>query len=139
MLVALKTNEGTVRIPSALLQAIVQNARRQADLTAATLDATGLFPDRPTRLPAGYLLEFGALIQLYIWETEGLRESLADFGLPTFKEAPAALAARAAKGFTGFEGTDVTPLSRQMLDCWIEHFAWDGHEYLQAEIGRAHV
>lgn len=58
------TSDGPLTISDQAIQAVVHHARRVADLTAATLDATGLFPDRPTRLPAGFLLELGAVLEL---------------------------------------------------------------------------
>ena len=78
-----ETSEGSLVLHDHQIQAIVRHAQRVADLTAATLHATGLFPQRPASFPAGFLLELGAVLQLHLWERQGLRQYL-DANLPTF-------------------------------------------------------
>ena len=108
-------------------------AARQADLTAATLDATCLFPEKPASLPAAFLLELGAVLELGMWERQGVRPFLA-VDLPTFHEAAAQLATRANQGPEAFEGPDAAPLSRRVLRVWMENFAWDGPQLLGCDV-----
>jgi hypothetical protein len=127
-----ETREGLLVVSEQQIQAVVRHAGRQADLTAAALDETGLFPDRPTVLPAGFLLELAAVLELGLWERQGLRPYL-DIDLPTYREAADELAARAKRGFAEFDGLDATPLSHRVLQAWMQHFAWEGPDLLQAD------
>ncbi len=128
-----ETREGSLVLHDHQIQAIVRHAQRVADLTAATLDATGLFPQRPASFPAGFLLELGAVLQLHLWERQGLRQYL-NANLPAFRQAADQLAARARKGPQEFEGPEAAPLSSRVLRAWMEHFAWEAPFLLQADI-----
>jgi hypothetical protein len=116
-----------------MVRAITRHAEREADLTAAFLRATGLYQSEPPKLPAAFLLELGAMLELGFWEREGLRRHL-DVDLPTCREAAEQLAARCRKGPKEFDDPDAAPLSLQVLRVWTEHFAWDGPELLDAEV-----
>lgn len=133
MPLTVETSEGPLVFSDHQIQAIVRHARRMADLTAATMDATGLLPQRPVSLPAGFLLELGAVLQLRLWERQGLRQHL-DADLPTFRLAADHLAARASRGPSEFEGPEAAPLSQRVLRAWMEHFAWEGPCLLEADI-----
>jgi len=132
-MVTLATSDGRLEFPDPFLRAVIRNAHRRADMTAAALDATGLFKSEPVRLPAAFLLEFSALLELGCWEKQGLRRFL-DTDLPTFSEAAAALAARCQKGPSEFDGPDAAPLSEQVLQVRMDRLAWQGPELLQADI-----
>ena len=132
-MVSFMTSEGPLDVPDPLVRAVARHAQRQADLTAVALDAMGLFKSEPSRLPAGYLLELGAVLELGLWERQGLRPHL-DVDLPTFREAADYLAARAAKGPAEFQDPDATPLCRRVREVWVEQFAWEGPELLEAEV-----
>jgi hypothetical protein len=129
----IETCEGTLVVSEQQIRAVARHAERQADLTAAVLDATGCFPKRPAVLPAGFLLELAAVLELGLWERQGVRQYL-NTDLPTFHEAATELAARVAKGVPEFQGPEVTPLSARVLRVWMENFAWDGPDIFSAEI-----
>jgi hypothetical protein len=126
------TGEGPLEISDHQIQAVIRNAQRRADLTAATLEATGLFKSDPCRLPAAFLLELSAVLELGLWERQGLRAYL-DTDLPTFREAADALARRAAKGPAEFDGSNAALLSKHVLQAWMDHFAWEGPDLLHAD------
>ena len=124
-MVTFDTSEGTLTLPDSLVQAIVRHAERDADFTAAVFQAMGL--DKSLRLPAAFVLEFAAVSQLWYWEWQGLRPHLPDH-VPTFAEANKCLCDRAMKGPSEFAGLDAIPLSRQILQVWLENFAWDARD-----------
>lgn len=126
------TEDGPHEIPRHQFLAIVRNAQNQADLTAATLREMGL-PLNELRLPGSFLLELGAVVQLYVWENRGLTPHLQG-GLPTATTASQQLVERVQKGASAFEGKNAAPLSRQVLKVWIEQFAWNGQELLQTDV-----
>ena len=132
-MVAIALKEGSPGIPDVLLQAVARTAERHAELTAAYLDATGLFPKRPVFLPAPFLLELDAVLQLGMWERLGLREHL-DADLPTFNEAAKQLARRAMKGVAEFTDPNASPLHLQVLKAWTENFAWEADKILGADV-----
>jgi hypothetical protein len=137
-MVTIPTRDGPLRVPDATVWAVARHAERQADLTAAYLEATGLFNGKPVQLPAGFLLELAAVLEPGLWERQDLRRHL-DVDLPTYREAADQLAARAAKGRAEFDGPDATSLSGRVLQVWIDNFAWDGPELLGTDIVVGHV
>jgi hypothetical protein len=132
-MVTITPNEGLHQFPESFFAALSRRAERQADLTAAALDATGLFGSKPTVLPSGFLLELAAVLELGMWEHQGLRRHL-DVDLPSFKDASEALARRASRGQMEFVGPNATTLSDQVLQVWAENFAWESHAYLQTDV-----
>lgn len=64
MSIAIETSEGPLVVPDQHLQAVVRHAQRQAELMVAAFDEHGLFPKRPVGLPAGFLLELAAVLEL---------------------------------------------------------------------------
>ena len=136
MVAQVETNEGLLGFSNQAIDAAAQHAQRAADLTADVLDATGLFPNKPAYLPGKFLLELSAVLELGMWERQGLRDYLDALGinLPTFREAATDLAARAANSPHEFKGSDTPPLCYQVFRVWMEHFAWDGPSMLGAEI-----
>lgn len=130
--VVIETPDGLQTIPRDQFLAIVRNAEYQADLTAVALREMGL-PMENLRLPGNFLLELGAVVQLHVWERRGLTPHLKG-GLPAAKVASKELAERSQKGASEFEGENATPLSRHVLKIWIEQFAWNGQELLQADV-----
>jgi hypothetical protein len=132
-MVTLNTSDGPLHLPDELVGALVRRAERQADVTADWLKAAGLFRSGPPRLPAACLLELAAVLELGIWERHGLRGHL-EVDLPTYREAADQLAARCMKGPAEFHGPNATPLSLRVLRVWMEHFAWEGPDLLQADV-----
>jgi hypothetical protein len=133
MVSAVAVREGTQQINSVVLAAVVRQAHRQAELTAAVLKAWGLAEGKASPLPAGFLLELGAVLELGLWERQGVRPYLtAD--LPSYREAADELGARASKGPVEFEVPGSVRLWPQVLRVWLEQFAWDGPEALGADL-----
>lgn len=73
------------------------------------------------------------MLELGVWEREGLREHIIG-DVPTYAEASKILAARSALGPEAFEDPDSTPLSQQVLVAWINNFAWDADQIFGAEM-----
>lgn len=129
MPIEIETTEGLLVVSDQEISAVVRHAERKAQLTAAVLDAIGVFRERPTRLPARFLLELGAVLELGMWERQGLRPFL-NCDLPTFREAADALLARANRGPAAFDSPDESSsLSSRVLRVWMKNFAWDSHEF----------
>jgi hypothetical protein len=76
MMIEIATSETPLVISDYQIRAAVRHAERQADLTAATLDAMGLLATKPVTLPAAFLLELAAVLELGMWELQGLRPYL---------------------------------------------------------------
>jgi hypothetical protein len=93
----------------------------------------GIPKSEPCGLPPAFLLELSAVLELRLWELQGLRSYL-DADLPTSREAAHALANRAKKGPAEFEGPDAAPLSVRVLHVWMEAFAFDGPDFLHADL-----
>jgi hypothetical protein len=134
MPIEIETSEGLLVVSDQEIRAVARHAEYKAHLTAAVLDATGLFPERPICLPAGYLLELAAVLELGMWERQGLRPFL-NCDLPTFREAADALLARANRGPAAFDSPDdSSSLSSRLLRVWMKSFAWDSHEFFATNI-----
>lgn len=129
-MVTFETSEGTLALPDTLVSAIIRHAEREADFAAGVLKELGF--DK-LRLPAAFLLEFAALMELWFWDWQGLRPYLPE-GVPSFDEAKKNLWDRAAKGITEFEGVNSTPLSYLLMQVWVEHFAWDARDHFDADV-----
>ena len=126
-------SEETLPFPDVVVQAVTAHARRHADLVGRFLPTCTLIDGKPIRLPAAALLELAAVLQLTVWEEKGLRPLL-DVDLPTSQEAMQQFVDRCTKGSVEFNGPHAAPFSLKILRIWMEHFAWDGPELLQAEL-----
>jgi len=115
-----------------LILAVAQHASRQADATAACIHSIGDLRGKPVQLPAAFLLELAAVIELGVWEKLSLRRHV-ECELPTYQEAKQYLVARSQKGPAEFEGPNASPLSIRVLQVWVDHFAWDAPGFLGAE------
>ena len=124
--------EAPLHLPDTMVRAVIRHAERQADLTGAYLEATGILRSRPARFPAAFLLELAAVLELGLWERRDLLRHI-EVDLPTYRQAADQLAARCEKGPAEFQGQNATPLSLLIMQVWIEHFAWDGPDLLNAE------
>lgn len=126
MPIEIETCEGLLVVSDQEIRAVVRHAKRAAELTAAALDATGLFPEKPISLPAAFLLEFAAVLELGLWERQGLREFLKT-DLPSYSEAAEAMLAKAKLGPAAFGGPDdASSLSSRVLQAWIRHCTGKG-------------
>ena len=131
-MVTFQTSEGPLVLPDITVQAVARRAERLADLTGGFLQSSFPTPGE-VKLPAAVLLELAAVLELGVWERQGLLEHI-NTDLPTYREASNQLAARCAKGSAEFERTNAAPFSQQMLCIWLEHFAWEGPEILGADM-----
>lgn len=122
-----------------VIAAVVRFAERQADFAAAAIDALVTEATRRgdtfdgRRLPAGFLLELGAVMQLQVWEDSGVR-SLLTVEVPTAAAAAADLNARVQADPGRFTQVDAATLSNQLLRVWLEHFSWSAPEMLGVDI-----
>lgn len=121
------------------IQAVALNAERQAILVAAylkqidsLLKRDGL-PSVATGFPAGYLLELGAVLMLGHWDRKGLLAFLPS-DLPAFADAVAELKRRAVIGNFKLLDCIASQLVRQVRQTWLERFAWEAPNLLQADV-----
>jgi hypothetical protein len=132
-MITIQTTEGPLTFSDELIAAIQRHAIRQADLTAACIHAIEGLQGKLVSFPAAFLLELAAVLELGVWEKQGVsRRLVAD--LPTFAEAKKNLAARSLKGPAEFAGPDASPLSSRVARVWIDNFAWDAPDTLGTEI-----
>lgn len=130
----LETSQGSVSVSERCVNAIVRNASLQADLVVAALMATGLYSSpSEIRLPCGFLLEFGAVLQLGFWERKGLLEHLGP-DLPSYNDAVADLAARAQKGPEEFDNIKGNSFSSRITRIAVERLAWDANSVVDADV-----
>ena len=130
--------------PTELLDAVRRNAECQADLTAACLDALDQrvrdagYAEGCQGLPRTFLLEFAAVAQLKHWEFQGLGDLLPP-DVPRAAEASRDLYHRATTDPGQFWHDDESPLSRQVMQIWIEHFHWLEPGLVEAEVIVGHA
>lgn len=127
------TEHGPVEFPDRAVEAITAHAVVQAELAAQVLQAAGLTAEKPVGLPRSFLLELGAVLELGVWERQGLVEYL-DAGLPRFTEAWDGLIARLIEASESFFGAEAETFSRRMLALWFERIAWDAPAMLGADV-----
>ena len=103
-----------------------------ATRTVAVLKCFGIAatPENPVRLPAWYLLEFGALTALVDWERLGLVK--AEWGLPSGIDASDEIVRRLATA----EKSEIAhiPLTKKVFEIWMEYFAWSAPELLGSQV-----
>ena len=121
--------EGTLCVPEALKWTLVGLAERHAEATGEYLRAIGFRGN----LPGSFLAELAAVLQLRQWETRGILNP-PDFDLPSWREAADDLFARAAERPEEFLRPTMPSLLRHVLKVWVEHFAWEAPDLLQAEL-----
>jgi hypothetical protein len=118
---------------------VARNAAEDADCVGQFLtvlgrrivEPSGIYPQ--LRLPIYFLLGLGAALRLLMWEKKGL-QAHRDAGLPSSREllyrvfqwlsdpAPATVKEQNAR-----------TLCAQVLQVFVERFAWDGQALLQAD------
>jgi hypothetical protein len=112
--------------PGEMVTAVAVDAARDAERVRLFLKHLGIeaAPDKPCRLPAGFLLHLGAALRLLAWETQGFFCHRAA-GLPEARQAIRdAFRSRA----------DPTELSVAVLRLSVERFAWSGPLDLTADV-----
>lgn len=131
-------------LPPELLSAVHRNAEFQAALTVACLDDLDQrvrdagHAEGCQRLPWAFLLELAAVAQLNYWEFQGLR-GLLPSEVPSAAEASSDLYRRTTTDPGQFYNGNETPLARQVMQIWIEHFHWLEPGLVQAEIIVGHA
>jgi hypothetical protein len=127
------------KVHPAFIAAVRQNAERQAVIVADYLDAIDErlkqdgYPDGARGLPPGFLLELGAVVQLKLWEAEGLAEFLPT-ELPTAAQAGEELFRRTRETPEEFHTQASQKLGPQVMRVWLERFAWAAPNLLQADV-----
>lgn len=121
------TSEGLDQIPKCIVDAAIQNALRVADLTGMTLTEMGKvhLGGSQWNLPAAFLVELGAVLQLGLWEQEGIAAHECGY-LPPFDDAVSELSRRAAQGVSAFANLASVTLAPRVLQFSIEHIAASG-------------
>ena len=136
MMIAIQTTNGTVTVSEFQIYALWKRADESAALVAEVLRAMGFTSSKESKdgvvFPRNFLLEFAAVLQLKVWELHGQRHHI-DAGLPSSETAVSQLLSRAASGQNSFEGGG-TELHFRVLRYWREGLAWQGMEYLSADI-----
>jgi len=128
------TAAGSLDLSDALVSAAASHAERVAEITAVVLKEMDIVPDlRELRLPAGFLLELGAVAQIGVWELQGLHRQL-NVDLPTQAEAATSLAELVANDPQSLFSVDSAVLSQRILRVFVENFAWSGHELFESDI-----
>lgn len=116
--------------PPELIQAVVRNASRDADRVGVFLKALGLSagPEKPLSLPAHFLLELGAALRLFSWESQGFFIHQ-QAGLPAARQVLHAV-------FSSLSDPSAAPteLSYRVMCLSVEKFAWNAQEELETDV-----
>jgi hypothetical protein len=125
-------------LPAAFNAPLKQAVDRQASLTAACwiaiderLKQQGSC-EGAAGIPIQFFVEVAAILQIKMWEENGLLGRL-PVGLPSSDDAAAALLRRAATAPQDFAAPDGLQLSPQILIAWLVHFAWSAPNFFQAD------
>jgi len=123
----ISTSDGLDQFPKCIVDAAIQNALRVADLTGMTLTELGKvhLGGGQWHLPAAFLVEVGAVLQLGLWEQEGIAAHECGY-LPSFDDAVADLASRASQGASAFANLNAVTLAPRVLQFSIEQIAASG-------------
>jgi hypothetical protein len=127
---------GLAAFPPELITRALEQAVRDADLTAHILTHVGLGPPpgEVRHLPATFLLELGAACRLLAWEVAGLTFHC-QAGLPSARDALRDAFRDAAARAADPSAPDPGPaLSRAVFALTVDRLAWTGPAYLRAEV-----
>jgi hypothetical protein len=137
--ITVATTDGPIEFSDACIDAIRRRAEFVASLVGETIRRMLDLPQQPDgqvhqlNVPAGFLLELGAVIVLKLWERQGITRHV-DAGLPSWSDADADLARRFNEDPRQFDRLDNASLSQRVLKYWVENFAWDGIETFGADV-----
>ncbi|MBI1247518.1 hypothetical protein GC197_06675 [bacterium] len=133
-MVAWESDDGKViDLPDELVRAVARQASLQADLVNESLLAMGFCPSNEHCFPGALLLELGAVTTLKLWELQGVADHLPDF-VPSFEQARNDFVTRCNRGKDAFSDFRDTPFSHLVLRMFIDYFAWEGGDCLQASM-----
>jgi hypothetical protein len=133
MSITVATADGPIEFSDACIHAVARRAEFVATLVGETIRSSLRLPQLPEgqvhrlSVPAGFLLELGAVIVLDMWERSGITAHR-DAGLPSWCEADADLVRRLQEDPTQFNRVESALLNRRVLSYWLENFAWDAVE-----------
>jgi hypothetical protein len=139
MSIAVDTTEGPIEFSDALICAVARRADFVAALTAQAIGIALKLPELPQgqvyelNVPAGFLLELGAVLVIEMWERRGFTAHIIA-GLPSWREADNELVRLLREDPTHFDQNQHGSLNRRVLQFWLENFAWDGIETFGADI-----
>jgi hypothetical protein len=126
-----------VKVSRQFADAAVWRARYLAHLTGTALQKMGMVAvegvTQPIRLSANLLLEFGALLQLALWEQDGFTAHL-DAGLPSCTDAFAELARKTEQDEWDGETIAIDSLSFEVFRLSMDEFSWDAPSLLGIDV-----
>lgn len=112
----------------AFCSAVVARAEYVADLVgeafAQTENNDGNVRSGNVVLPRESLLDFGALLQLNVWEMQGIRRHR-ELGLPSVSEAASEFADKVQCGLDGGKTPEFGHLASEVLRVTMDEFCWD--------------
>lgn len=88
---------------------------------------------KPVALPSEVLLELGAALRLCLWEQAHIREHLPD-DLSDARQVVSELSRKLITGEARPEMASKRPLGRRVFEIWLSRMAWDGIQYLGADL-----
>ena len=125
-------SDGSLGLSDAFVEAAQHLADRHGALVGNYLRF--IFPDHSARtLPGALLLELGALLQIQMWERSGISSHLGE-KLPSYRDAADEFVRRCRLGSADFFRPNATPLLQIVFRVFMEFFAWDGPEFLDADL-----
>lgn len=117
--------------------AVAWRATYLGHLAGLALQKLGVCPDnrdgQPLQLPARLLLEFGAVLQLALWEQDGFSAHL-DAGLPSYADAMSDLAARTEHASWDSDAIRIDSLSFDVFRLSLDEFSWDAPSMLGVDV-----
>jgi hypothetical protein len=135
-------NEIEQVLPLGTVDAAARHAERMAQKTGEFLRNLGLAQttgadSSPVCFPAEFLLELAAIIQRADWEEKGLTDSIGECPSNVINELRQLLDRLVGESDcfrSGDAAIEGARLSRATLRVWLERFAWNAPELLQAEV-----
>ena len=128
---------GPVKVSKQFADAAVWRAGYLVHLTGTALKKMGIVAVeggvQPLRLSANLLLEFGAVLQLALWEQDGFTAHL-DAGLPSYSDAFAELARKTEQDEWDGETIAIDSLSFEVSRLSMDEFSWDAPSLLGIEV-----
>ena len=126
-----------VKVSKQFADAAFWRATYLAHLTGTALQKMGVVAGeegtQPIRLSANLLLEFGAVLQIALWEQDGFTAHL-DAGLPSCTDAFAELARKTKQDAWDGETIAIDSLSFDVFKLSLDEFSWDAPSTLGIDV-----
>jgi len=132
-MLATSTRDVLRLLPPPLIRSVTRLANDHAEAIAEQLGPNASGENSPSPLPPAFVLELAAVLAIQSWERDGLAEHLPE-NLPNANQAREQFIARQQNGPSAFFDASDTPLSHHMLQVFVERFAWEAREILDAEL-----